>query len=118
MKNLILIGACILIIHGVSIAQDTENKAKKNPCNSVVVQKAQIHGLRSLKWTEIPVYYKDMYLCKRSGQSLKKYSYIENAQIEADQQKTNYPKGWTSTFIYLTAIGIVTYTVQQSITNL
>ncbi len=119
MKYIIKITILGLIVLSTGIfAQNPEGKNKVNPCDSVVFQKAQKYGLRSLSIKEIPVYYWNRYRCKRSGHSTKHYAYIENTQLETDSKNANNPKGWTSTFIYLVTIGIVTYSIQQSVTNL
>lgn len=83
-----------------------------------MVQKAQKNGLRSLRLFEIPFYYRDMYYCKKSGQTLKRFDYIENNQLEADVQEAKHMKGWTSTFVYLVGAGIVIYTIEHTISNL
>ncbi|MBC8215191.1 MAG: hypothetical protein H8E64_01600 [Candidatus Marinimicrobia bacterium] len=116
-KLLLIFGVTFFISTGI-FAQEPERKPKTNPCVSPLVQKAQKNGLRSLTLFEIPFYYRDMYYCKKSGQTLKRFDYIEDNQLEADVEKTKYLKGWTSTFVYLVGAGIVIYTVEQTISKL
>lgn len=118
MRKIILLLFSLTLLSAQTSDQKPETDTKQNPCNSALVIKAQLHGLRSLKWVEIPLYYRDVYLCKRSGQTLRQHGYIENAQLEEDHKKTNYPKGWTSTFIYLLSVGLITYSIQLTVTNM
>jgi len=97
----------IILVIGLALAQDQPGKA---PCDSEVLLKVREQGLRSLKLSEVPSYYRALKNCKNQTLAKRIRQYNESHQLSEDAEKAQTMQGFTSGCAYCT-IALILYLI-------
>ncbi|MFH1853626.1 MAG: hypothetical protein ABIA75_14920 [Candidatus Neomarinimicrobiota bacterium] len=103
----------LLLLAYATAADDTV--AKPNPCQSELIRAVAKDGLKSLRFYQLPAYYRQARRCQKMRRNLVIIKKNEQKQLENDFQKSQRLPGFTSSCAYIATVSVVYFYASQSL---
>ncbi|MFQ6606873.1 MAG: hypothetical protein ACE5DP_04415 [Fidelibacterota bacterium] len=86
-----------------------EPEASSSPCDSPLIQKVNQAGLESLRWQELPFFFRDVYRCRRTPAGKAVLKKLEQHRRTRSYESARLMKGFSSTLAYCTSVIIFVF---------